>query len=116
MSSASRLRTRKQESDFRFVPLRRPARRTLRVVANSGGPRGQHHGRSEGGPSYTAGDPVPQSGIYEVVHARAHRAAHEVVMLSGDVFPPCDSCDQAVRFRLVRTAPYIFQDEDFEEQ
>lgn len=37
-------------------------------------------------------------------------------MLSGDAFPPCDTCEQRVRFRLVRTAPYIFQDEDFEEE
>ena len=59
---------------------------------------------------------MPQSGIYEVVHARGHRDVHEVVMLSGDLFPPCDTCNLAVLFRLVRTAPYIFQDEDFEEQ
>ena len=67
-----------------------------------------------GGP-YKADDPVPQSGIYEVIHAREHRAAHEAVMLAGDAFPACDTCDRDVRFRLVRTAPYIFQDEDFEE-
>ncbi len=58
---------------------------------------------------------MPQSGIYEVLHERGHRSAHEVVMLSGDTFPPCDTCDEQVRFRLVRTAPYIFQDADFEE-
>jgi hypothetical protein len=38
-----------------------------------------------------------------------------VVMLSGASFPPCDTCAERVRFKLVRTAPYIFQDEDFEE-
>ncbi len=70
--------------------------------------------RMDGG-TYRAGDPVPQSGIYEVIHASEHRSAHEVVMLSGDVFPRCDSCGAEVRFHLVRTAPYIFQDEDFEE-
>jgi hypothetical protein len=58
---------------------------------------------------------VKDTGIYEVVHHREHREQHEVVLLSGDAFPPCDSCAERVRFRLVRTAPYIFQDEDFEE-
>jgi len=66
--------------------------------------------------SYKPGDTVRQSGIYEVVHDRAHRDAHEVVMISGDAFPNCETCDQNVRFRLVRTAPYIFQDQDFEEE
>jgi hypothetical protein len=36
-------------------------------------------------------------------------------MLNGDAFPACDTCATKVRFRLVRTAPYIFQDADFEE-
>ena len=64
---------------------------------------------------FTAGSTVRETGIYEVVHDHAHREAHEVVMLNGDSFPPCDTCEMSVRFRLVRTAPYIFQDEDFEE-
>jgi len=72
--------------------------------------RGQHHGHM-----FSAGQPVVETGIYEVLHHAAHRNPHEVVMLSGDSFPPCDTCADNVRFRLVRTAPYIFQDEDFEE-
>jgi hypothetical protein len=65
---------------------------------------------------YRAGDTVRQSGIYEVIHDRDHRDAHEVVMISGERFPDCETCKEKVRFRLVRTAPYIFQDEDFEEE
>ena len=57
-----------------------------------------------------------ETGIYEVIHASDHRAAHEAVMLAGDPFPACDTCGEEVRFRLLRTAPYIFQDEDFEDQ
>jgi hypothetical protein len=79
--------------------------------------RSRHHGppgRSDG-KVFSAGQPVVETGIYEVIHDREHRTAHEVVMLSGDSFPPCDTCAERVRFRLVRTAPYIFQDEDFEE-
>lgn len=35
-------------------------------------------------------------------------------MVKGDTFPMCDVCQDRVRFRVVRTAPYIFEDEDFE--
>jgi len=62
---------------------------------------------------FLPGVPVPETGIYEVIHDRGHRTAHEVVMHPGDLFPPCDQCDMRVRFKLVRTAPYIFDDEDF---
>jgi|SRR5579862_1428764 len=65
---------------------------------------------------YRAGDAVRQSGIYEVIHDRSHRDVHEVVMISGEHFPDCETCKEKVRFRLVRTAPYIFQDEDFEDE
>ena len=75
-----------------------------------------HSGRRPNGRHYRAGDSVRQSGIYEVLHDRDHREMHEVVMISGDNFPDCDTCKDKVRFRLVRTAPYIFQDEDFEEE
>lgn len=80
--------------------------------------RSRHHssGRKQNGKAFSAGQPVIETGIYEVLHDGSHRGAHEVVMLSGDAFPPCDTCAERVRFRLVRTAPYIFQDEDFEEQ
>ncbi len=64
---------------------------------------------------YRPGDTIRQSGIYEVVHDREHRKVHEAVMISGEKFPDCESCKEKVRFRLVRTAPYIFQDEDFED-
>ena len=50
---------------------------------------------------HASGETVPQSGIYEVVH-QEHRLPHEVTMLSGQVFPPCAKCADAVYFRLVR--------------
>lgn len=75
-----------------------------------------HLGRRPNGRRYRAGDTVRQSGIYEVIHDREHREAHEAVMISGERFPDCETCKEKVRFRLVRTAPYIFQDEDFEEE
>lgn len=71
--------------------------------------------RGAHGTMFHPGSPVLESGIYEVIHDNAHRTAHEVVLISRDRFPSCDTCLDSVRFRLVRTAPYIFQDADFEE-
>jgi hypothetical protein len=62
---------------------------------------------------FLPGMTIPESGIYEVVHEGAHRETHESVLVKGDAFPSCDVCDMRVRFRVVRTAPYIFEDEDF---
>jgi hypothetical protein len=54
-----------------------------------------------------------ESGIYEVAHHRGHRATHDAVMVRGNQFPACDQCGASVRFKIKRTAPYIFHDEDF---
>jgi hypothetical protein len=73
-----------------------------------------HGGPRSDGRRYRPGDTIRQSGIYEVIHDREHRGAHEAVMIGGERFPDCETCKDKVRFRLIRTAPYIFQDEDFE--
>jgi hypothetical protein len=70
--------------------------------------------RGDNGKVFKSGEEVRETGIYEVLHDHEHRPAHEVVMLAHNVFPACETCEARVRFRLVRTAPYIFQDEDFE--
>ncbi len=89
---------------------------TIRIH-QGGGAKGPGRGmRGRDAKSYRPGDTVKQSGIFEVLHDGDHRAAHEVVMIAGDAFPTCETCDRNVRFRLVRTAPYIFQDQDFEEE
>jgi hypothetical protein len=87
-------------------------------------PKAVHHGdepgrirlRAQHNKMFLPGEPVPQTGIYEVIHDRAHRLAHEVVMHGQDLFPNCDQCEARVRFKLIRTAPYIFDDEDFVEE
>ena len=60
---------------------------------------------------FKAGDPVPTSGIYEVVHDRLdgdnHATPHQVVAISGTVFPSCRACQGWVRFRLHHAAPHI---------
>ena len=89
------------------------SRRLHPLAKHSGAGPGQFHARGKHGKVFLPGMPVPETGIYEVIHDRAHRETHEVVMHRGDPFPPCDQCDMRVRFKLVRTAPYIFDDEDF---
>jgi hypothetical protein len=78
--------------------------------------RGKKLSGHHSGLIFSAGEPVRQSGIYEVIHDQQHREAHEAVMLHDTPFPYCDTCKDRVRFRLIRTAPYIFHDQDFEEQ
>lgn len=101
-----------QRPNFPAVP--RQSRKIPK--AKGSGKRGGHPHQDLGfrGPTYHSGEVVMQSGIYEAVHEGAHRDPHDVVMIEGDLFPPCDTCSHRVRFRLVRTAPYIFTDEDFE--
>jgi hypothetical protein len=65
---------------------------------------------------FAAGEIIPESGIYEVMHEGKHRVEHESVLVKGDPFPLCDTCHDRVRFRVVRTAPYIFHDQDFGEE
>ena len=63
---------------------------------------------------YQPGDRVPSSGIYAVLHSESHRGPHEVVMVGRDKFPKCEICGGEVNYRLVRSAPYVFEDQDFE--
>lgn len=85
-------------------------------MLHEGGPHKPSKPRSRGEHRafFSAGEIIPESGIYEVVHEHGHRAAHESVLVKGDSFPHCDTCREHVRFRVVRTAPYIFDDGDFE--
>ncbi len=63
---------------------------------------------------FESGDLVTQSGIYAICHVDGTRQA--VVFVSGNRFPECDCCGEDVRYRLLRSAPYIFDDEDFAPQ
>ena len=93
----------------------RPSR--TRHVALKGGENDpkRHEPRQRGNHRtiYAAGQTIPESGIYEVMHENTHRTSHESVLVKGDSFPYCDTCHDRVRFRVVRTAPYIFHDDDF---
>jgi hypothetical protein len=89
----------------RFAPVR--AKQRSEGGKHAPRKRGEHR------TIFAAGEVIPESGIYEVVHENAHREAHESVLVKGDPFPFCEVCDARVRFRAVRVAPYIFDDEDF---
>lgn len=65
----------------------------------------------EGECPYEPGDLVELSGIYAICHADGTRVS--VVLIRGNVFPQCDCCGDEVRYRLARSAPYIFDDSDF---
>ena len=95
---------------------RLPGTTSKPIAKNRDEPPGRYLARPRHTRIFLPGEPVPETGIYEVLHDRAHRLAHEVVMHGQDLFPPCDQCDTRVRFKLVRTAPYIFDDEDFVEE
>jgi hypothetical protein len=86
-----RTRARQSGEDNKHTPRKRQQHRTI----------------------FAAGEIIPESGIYEVIHEKAHRETHESVLVKGDPFPVCETCHNNVRFRVVRVAPYIFDDEDF---
>ena len=64
--------------------------------------------------TYQPGNTVPTSGIYSVLHRENHRGPHEVVMVGRDKFPKCEICGREVNYCLMRSAPYVFEDPDFE--
>jgi len=88
--------------------------RRFRLSSFHGGQGGKSdRNKSRHASIFLPGAPIPETGIYEVIHDKGHRMAHEAVLHGGDLFPLCDQCGEHVRFRSVRTAPYIFDDEDF---
>jgi hypothetical protein len=55
---------------------------------------------------------VPLSGIYDLVHECSN--AGTVVLLRNQQFPVCQDCGTQVRFRLLKAAPHIREDSDFQ--
>ncbi len=77
------------------------------------GPPSRRPGSHASGRSFRPGEVILESGIYEVVHHRGHRETHDAVMIRANRFPTCEQCGEQVRFKIKRTAPYIFHDDDF---
>jgi hypothetical protein len=55
---------------------------------------------------------VTQSGIYELVHGCENVGT--IVLLRTQQFPLCQDCGARVRFRLLKAAPHIREDADFQ--
>jgi hypothetical protein len=68
---------------------------------------------AEIGKTFSPGDRVPDSGIYDVVHDQHHRPNHHVMCSDGRVFPACQTCGREVRFELAIKVPVINDDSDF---
>ena len=49
---------------------------------------------------FKAGELVPASGVYRVLHS-AHRASHEVSMIAGETLPKCKTCGDSVAYQLI---------------
>jgi hypothetical protein len=64
---------------------------------------------------FKPGEVVHESGLYFVRHSD-HRGEHEVTLIAEELFPPCSSCQDAVRFRLSRAAKTIAEDKNFQPQ
>jgi hypothetical protein len=74
-------------------------------IIGSGGSEG-HSART-----FVPDEEVPESGIYQAMHDSGEKDS--VVFLRGAMFPACEDCGSKVRYQALRTAPYIFDDEDF---
>jgi hypothetical protein len=59
------------------------------------------------------GEPVAQSGIYEICHSDEPRTS--LLLLKNSFFPFCRKCGELVRFKLLQPAPHISEDPDFNE-
>ena len=62
---------------------------------------------------FKPGEKVARSGIYRVIHDKNHHESHEVTVISGRTFPPCNHCGHHPRFILVRAAWHIDNHEAF---
>ena len=60
--------------------------------------------------TFQTGHPVPESGIYRVIHAN-HRLPHAVTICRGENFPRCAKCADLVIFELVRpvNCPFTYE-------
>jgi len=52
--------------------------------------------------TYWAGEKIPASGVYSVVHTNNHAVPHDVVILARGEFPACVECGGRVYFTLAK--------------
>ena len=67
-------------------------------------------GAAEGKPmsslSFRSGEPIPSSGVYEVLH-EAHTLLSLVTLVKGYTFPSCAECAIPVHFMQERRMPHL---------
>lgn len=56
---------------------------------------------------------VPQSGVYRALHD-GHRPPHDLLLVRGDEFPSCRSCQDRVRFVLAEKVGHAGEDGDLQ--
>jgi hypothetical protein len=61
---------------------------------------------------YEPNEQVPQTGLYELLHESG--SGGTLVLIRDARFPACPECGDRVRFRLVKAAPHISEDKDFQ--
>jgi hypothetical protein len=64
------------------------------------------------GDTFTPGQTVQVSGIYDVLHDPAHTQRHQVTCVYGEPFPPCRTCKHGVRYRLAVAAIHVTSHDD----
>ena len=62
---------------------------------------------------YRPGEKCEASGIYKVTHDKNHHQEHEVTVVFGESFPPCNHCGNHPRFLMVHRAQHVKQHELF---
>lgn len=63
---------------------------------------------------FKPGEKAPKSGIYTAIHgADCQHLDHELTCIFRDRLPWCRSCDDQVRFTLLKYAPDAASHEDF---
>ena len=65
--------------------------------------------------TFKAGEVAPSTGIYLARHKR-HTGDQDRIIRANQLFPCCEVCGDSVKYELIRTAPYIFEDADFTER
>lgn len=65
------------------------------------------------GDTFKPGDVCKESGIYRVIHDPKHTAEHEVTVVDGEKFPPCNHCGNHPRFVLDRAAQHLAANANF---
>jgi hypothetical protein len=60
-----------------------------------------------------AGQDVANSGIYRAAHAGHDEQDGEVVLLRGERFPRCSTCDYGIHYTLIHAAPGVAEIPEF---